>query len=209
MSFILDALRKSEHERQAQGPTEFATVPASTESRGTPRWLWIVAALLAINIAVLLGILLRPDLDAEPASGNDTTTRPLPLPTPVEDNTVSFADRVAEASQTLPRQAAAPTQDSAPTLGQTDSIAEDPGSVGVSDLYSTYEEVMASGSVAVAPLHLDIHVYSETPADRFVFINMAKHREGSRLDEGPLVSEIRADGVLLEHRGVTFLLTRQ
>jgi hypothetical protein len=32
MSFILDALKKSETERQEQGPTEFANIPTSGDS---------------------------------------------------------------------------------------------------------------------------------------------------------------------------------
>ncbi len=58
-------------------------------------------------------------------------------------------------------------------------------------------------------LHLDIHVFSEVPADRFVFINMNKHREGSATAEGPVVREIRSDGVVLEHQGRVFLLPRE
>ena len=49
MSFILDALKKSENERQEQSDTEFATVPSSPDAPAAPRWLWILGALLAIN----------------------------------------------------------------------------------------------------------------------------------------------------------------
>ena len=61
MSFILDALKKSETDRQEQGSADFADVPTGDESRGAPRWLWALAFLLAINLAVLLGLLLRDD----------------------------------------------------------------------------------------------------------------------------------------------------
>ncbi len=58
-------------------------------------------------------------------------------------------------------------------------------------------------------LHLDIHVYANVPAERFVFINMQKLREGSRLNAGPLVREITSDGVVLEHNGAVFQLPRK
>ena len=61
MSFILDALKKSETERQQQGPSDFASVPSSEEAPRAPRWLWALALLLAVNLAVLLGVLLRDD----------------------------------------------------------------------------------------------------------------------------------------------------
>jgi hypothetical protein len=38
---------------------------------------------------------------------------------------------------------------------------------------------------------------------------MAKHREQSKLEEGPVVVEITPDGVILEHQGTTFLLPRE
>ena len=41
----------------------------------------------------------------------------------------------------------------------------------------TANELRANGTIQMAELHLDIHVYSEVPADRFVFINMVRHRE--------------------------------
>ena len=63
MSFILDALRKSETERQHKGSAEFANVPTSNSRReGPPAWLWVLGGLLLINLAVLIGILLRPNV---------------------------------------------------------------------------------------------------------------------------------------------------
>ena len=72
----------------------------------------------------------------------------------------------------------------------------------------TVHEVTANGTLSLPELHVDIHVYSESAKDRFVFINMVKHNEGSRLAEGPLVEEITPDGVVLSMNGTTFLLPR-
>ena len=47
-----------------------------------------------------------------------------------------------------------------------------------------------------------------SPGDRFVFINLNKQTEGSRLAEGPIVEEITPDGVVLNHNGTSFLLPR-
>ena len=72
----------------------------------------------------------------------------------------------------------------------------------------TIHEVRAQGLVSLPDLHVDIHVFSESARDRFVFINMTKHNEGSRLSEGPLIEEITPDGVVLSMDGTTFLLPR-
>ena len=78
-----------------------------------------------------------------------------------------------------------------------------------SALIPSIHEVRASGIVTLPDLHLDIHVYSDVPEDRFVFINMAKQREGTRLSEGPVVAEITPGGVLLNYQDTLFLLPRE
>ena len=64
----------------------------------------------------------------------------------------------------------------------------------------TIDELRLSGSLQLPELHLDIHVFADDPAERFVFINMSKYREKSRLTP---------DGVVLEHQGRRFLLPRE
>ena len=69
-------------------------------------------------------------------------------------------------------------------------------------------ELRANGTLQLPDMHVDIHVYSDVPSERFVFINMNKYQEKSRLDEGPVVDEITSDGVILEYHGTIFLLPR-
>ena len=61
MSFILDALKKSETERQEQTGAEFSNVPSSSGEPQSFKWLWILALLLLVNVIVLFGILLREE----------------------------------------------------------------------------------------------------------------------------------------------------
>ncbi len=70
-------------------------------------------------------------------------------------------------------------------------------------------EINLSGEQALPDLHLDVHVYATTPAERFVYINMRKYREGATLQEGPILERIRRDGVVLNFHGVRFVLPRQ
>ena len=73
----------------------------------------------------------------------------------------------------------------------------------------TLNEVRLNDGIALPDLHLDIHVYSTAVADRFVFINMQRLKEGSVLDAGPRVDEITPDGVILDYRGTRFVLPRE
>jgi general secretion pathway protein B len=58
-------------------------------------------------------------------------------------------------------------------------------------------------------LHLDVHVFSETPGERFVLINMRKYRQGETLQEGPVVDDITPDSVILSFRGQRFRMQSQ
>jgi general secretion pathway protein B len=212
MSFILDALKKSETDRQQQGSAEFADVPTSKASVVVPRWLWVIGILLAVNLAVLIGLLLRPD-STQTVAEVPVTEPVTALPDDQSTGLPSFAEQVATARQNRPdpQQEIRTSERLNAQSGMVKPIliSQDPASIPSSELYPSIHEVRASGTSDIPELHLDIHVYSDDPASRFVFVNMAKLREGSRLDEGPVVSEITPDGVVLEHEGQLFLLSRE
>lgn len=216
MSFILDALRKSEAERQQQAGGEFSNVPSSSDDPQSPKWLWILALLLLVNVVVLLGILLRPDPIADngtpPAAAPADSARTEPAPAesrePVEDTdqaAPSFEERVALAKENRP----APEPAAEPAAARPAPAAATTERPSGTDRLKTLDELRLAGSIRLPELHLDIHVYAEDAAERFVFINMSKHREGSRLDEGPVVTQITPEGVVLRHESQTFLLPRE
>lgn len=79
MSFILDALKKSENDRQRQsGPALFEVRVAPPRSR-VPSWAMAVAALLAINLGVVAWLMMRRPASAAvpPAQAHAS---PLPAP---------------------------------------------------------------------------------------------------------------------------------
>lgn len=212
MSFILDALRKSETERQQQSGGEFSSVPSSSGESQPHKWLWMLALLLLVNIVVLLGILLRPDAAPEPEAPADpapaVTVPAEPEPVPQDTQAApSFEDRVAQAKESQPPPEPATAEPAQPAASEPAPaiVAPPPGE----ERLTTLDEMRLAGETQLPELHLDIHVFSDNPAERFVFVNMNKHREGTRLDEGPLVYEIRPDGVVLQHQGRTFLLPRE
>ena len=207
MSFILDALKKSETDRQQQGSGEFSSVPSSTAAAGTPRWLWIVGILLAINLVVLIGVLLRPDT-VLPATAEVQESEP---PATSIERESSFAEQVEAARQNAPLQQEQVDEGDVPASVTVTPglISQHPESIPDKELYPTLLELRASGAANIPDLHLDIHVYNAAPEDRFVFINMSKYREGEQLPEGPVVASIAPDGVVLGHQGQFFLLPRE
>jgi general secretion pathway protein B len=67
------------------------------------------------------------------------------------------------------------------------------------------DEVAARGGVAA--LHLDLHVYTTQPQQRFIFVNSRKYKEGDTLAEGPVVEQITPDGAVLNFQGSRFKLS--
>jgi general secretion pathway protein B len=255
MSFILDALKKSENERQRQVGPSLADVQVSRRRNEKPWWVVAVAALLVVNLGVLLVVLTRGD--ARPASQgagqaaqqdaaaaqqpqrNSTSTNStsneaqqyggtqipagdLPLPagqrTPPSPAVHSLADEadahdygagVAAAAALVPEGPPMVRPIEAPWVAPaTTRAAADPRAAAEQEMLPTFSDITASGT-SLPELHLDIHVNSGNPAERFIFVNMRKYTEGQTLSEGPTVERITADGVILNHRGLRFLLPRQ
>lgn len=211
MSFILDALKKSESERQRRGTPGIADVPQGTARSGGAKWLWIIGILLTVNLAVVGGLMLRPDpvplLQQEPPP---TSRQATPETAPSAER---FAEIVADAKS---RQPVSSVESGGPLHTETPIATPDTarpgaaaGSANVTDGLPSFNELRADGTLQLADLHLDIHVYSTTPADRFVFINMNRYAEQATLAEGPRVREITTEGVILEHMGTRFLLPRE
>jgi len=218
MSFILDALKKSESERQRKRSPDISDVPVAGRRRNSSVWAWLIGALLAVNAIVVTALLLRSEPDVSPLP---KTAEPAELPVarsePLPDRSEARTDADNLAAAQPPAEAErqpestrvpAPTSRPSPQTVQSQVAPPAPRARPVETLL-TFQDVKASGSVDLQDLHIDLHVYSESPADRFVFINMNQYREAGVLAEGPTLREITPEGVVLEYRGTTFLLPRE
>ncbi|WP_116807617.1 general secretion pathway protein GspB [Steroidobacter cummioxidans] len=283
MSFILDALKKSENERQRHTGPSLADVRVVRRNAERPWWVVAVAALLVVNLGVLLVVLIRNG-NAKPAQPVQAAPAPAqsapqqsynaPPPQAVPQQSYNGAPPPAPAQQyqqyQQPQQQAqqlyqqtVPTDPSVRSLadeasgyGESYPYADDPASSHLSsaaavpagppmvrqiqppsvrplpsgavfearqaanapannrgalvgnETLPTYEDLTMSGT-NLPDMHLDIHVDSQKPSERFVFVNMRKYLEGETLKEGPTLERITSDGAILNQRGLRFLLPRQ
>ena len=67
MSFILDALKKSENDRQRQSSPALFEVKVAAPRRNFPTWAIGLAVLLGINLLILVWFLLRSPAPSGPA----------------------------------------------------------------------------------------------------------------------------------------------
>jgi general secretion pathway protein B len=246
MSFILDALKKSENERQRQVGPSLADVQVSQRRTSKPWWAVAVGALLVLNLGVLLVVLMR-DGDArssapQAASGSSAATsdaragNQVPLPAsasrmprgnpPVaaspDPSVHALADEAGSAELSAaphvdPQLAAAGNvPDGPPMVRAIQAPAVAPATIPAqAEAQPAQDEVLptpmdlAASGTSLPDLHLDIHVYSAKPAERFVFVNMRKYTEGQALKEGPTLERITSEGAILNQHGLRFLLPRQ
>lgn len=217
MSFILDALRKSELERQRQSGPSIAELPVARDDRRLPVALLAIGVLLVVNVAVLMYFLLNDDAaPAAQAPASTVATAPAaaappqaagaaPLPLPAADSALAAEVGTEEPMPELPAAEAPEAPD--PTL-LPDAPYAAPGGVTYSAPPPSIETLPPQAAAGLADLSVDLHIYSTDPARRAVFVNGRRYTEGMALAEGPMVEQITRDGVVINHRGQRFLLPR-
>lgn len=224
MSFILDALKKSETERQRQAGPALLEMRIVRPTRRLPMWALAVGLLLILSVGALAWLAWRPSSPpataALPAAAPSNTMAEAAAPAGDVSGTLSSPASSTPAVAAPPAAVAAVPEP--PQLsGGADTIPADanpadtepavgPGAAALQDSsrnsnLRTYAELGG----ALPELRLDLHVYAANPADRYAFINMHKVREGDTTAEGVQVKEITRDGVVLDFRGTEFLLGRQ
>jgi general secretion pathway protein B len=222
MSFILDALKKAEAERQRQSGPTLLEVRVSSPRRRLPLWTLVLGVLLAINMILLLIFALRKPATAPataPAAAMASAAGPAPAAAAASAAAASAAVIPSLPAPPPASVAAAPVV-SAPGAHGAENPADDQPAVAAALAASSPEPDSASINPVDLPslaelgtdmpdLRLDLHVYAEARADRYALINMHKVHEGDVLPEGPRVLQIFRDGVALSYRGYQFMLRPQ
>ena len=220
MSFILDALKKSEKERQREAVPGISDLPIVIHQTRTSTWMVAGVAALGIGVIALVWIWWRStDNVAMVSSPAPQTPAPVvdaaPSPEPVDAapqpvagaSTRSLANEAARmaAVSTAPPSAAptAPTAtpQTAPLVVQATPPVITPAPMSII-------QARAAG-LAVPELRLELLVYSAEPAQRFVFINGSKYVEGETLADGPRLIEVSPEGAILSYSGQNFLLPQE
>lgn len=213
MSYILDALRKSDAERRRGVVPTLASVPLAPAAAEPPALVFHgLSALLLLVAAGVLIAWLRPW-----------------SPAPAVEALV--ADQPSAARQVAP--AAVPTVSAAPVWPETDVSRQESLSVTVSAVApdspaprrklataagaatrsptpDNAAPVMASADLPAAlrlqlpPMSIAVHAYSAAPRDRLVSINGRMLREGDSLAPDLRLEQITPDGMIFAYRGYRF-----
>jgi general secretion pathway protein B len=222
MSFILDALRKSETQRQRQAAPSLAEAQYHVNEKQRSIWFPILLAVLAVNLVILAYVFLGNSRDADDNALGTGSPPPgrveLRPASPAEEAPVTTEARSRKPLSAELVKPATPTVLPAEPAVNSGDFATNPDSSALTSKFEPVPELgnlprmqqlITSGQLSLSPLHIDIHVYAGNPEKRFIFINMNKYREGDQLEEGPMVEEITNTGVILGHQGNRFTLDRE
>jgi general secretion pathway protein B len=219
MSFILDALKKSEAQRQRADAPALYEMKIAPPRQGVPAWLLVLGGLLIINIGVLSVVLLRgnhsaaPPADTNPSATEARATPPAPAATLTPAPAAATATAPAAGRPAIPpEESGAPNSAASAADRADDAPAVEPAPVpaaGNSGDVPTYDQAAAAPGANLPELKLDLHAYATNPADRFVFLNMTKLKEGQSSPAGVRVESITPDGAILSWQGSRFFLQRQ
>ena len=212
MSFILDALRKSEIERQRQSGPSIAELPVAREDRRLPVALLAIGLLLAVNVGVLLFFLLRdagqPAADAPPTAAAAAPAVAAPVMASAAPAMGVNPDEVAAPARDFPEAATLPPEAPDPTLLPDTPVATASSGVTYSEGPAPTNASVAALTAGLPELTIDLHIFTDDPTRRAVFINGRRYTQGDSITEGPRVEEITRDGAVLNYRGQRFLLPR-
>ncbi len=234
MSYILDALRKSQQARQP------GTAPRTGAVHNVSLALPVSGWWLALGVVLLLGILAAvllfwrgtvanlPDppaalITGESVAAATTSTPPAPVvvekPMPAPESPARKTTPVADLAEQarLPAPAPPPKKIAVTRVEKKPAVNRRPETIKTStapavplvmDDTPLLQQMPQDFQRALPALAVTIHVYSHDESQRILFINNREYRKGSQIDGGIRVEDIVSDGVVLSFRGERFKLSR-
>ena len=194
MSYILDALKKSDQQRNiGVAPTlQFAQASLPVKKRPSMIFYGLLAIML-LGAGVAIG-LLRPWQNEQPQEDKGSIAHDVPIKIPQRAAPVSLpllpvTDR--NATQDI---AAAPEQQKTAT---PDGDALPQQIVPIYDLPPVIQH-------EIPDMAVQLHAYSDKPGERLVSINSIRLREGGYLMAGLKLEQITPDGMIFSYKGYRF-----
>ena len=240
MSFILDALRKSEHERQRSRDARNCERAVRCAAQGAPGLGDRAIVVLAIAVLGLGGAYLRSEWSAGARQARDKSRRDPGRPVgeraarrPGAGAPAAPSERPGQLTERPLARESGRSIPPAPQSSLRGASDEPPSTLAAPASADRTEEprfaraeraARAGGQersrscpsaasleaegIAVPKLELQLVAFYDSPAERYVFINNARYKEGATLAEGPRVLSITTNGAVLSYLGREFMLTQ-
>jgi general secretion pathway protein B len=233
MSYILEALKKSDQQRQQGATPTLTSIQIPVEEAGPRIFPWLVALAATVFIAgILIGWLqpwksepsasaaasVTPSVAARPAQAPDPIQAQAPKPAPAFPPAQPQA--VVQAQQqpvklippAVTRADAAPTVVRSPVVVTSAAVAtrEPAAAVPARPAVAAEQNVIAKAELPptilqeLPPMAISLHAYSTKPANRLVGINEKLLQEGDALVPGLVLEEVTRKDMIFSYKGYRF-----
>ena len=228
MSYILDALRKSEQERQPGTPARPGGPVHNVSLPWRGGWLLVIGIILLLFLLAAAVVFWHSTVSRISSEAAVAVTSPSVAPTaaPPAAEPVAVAPPPVTAVKREPpvRDLAEQTQVPVPVTSKKPSTAprhkvaaikqrpasqvDGPAVLLETDNTPLLQQMSPEMQRAIPPMAVTIHVYSPQESQRILFINNREYHMGSLIEGGARVEAIVPDGAVLSYQGERFKLSR-
>ena len=224
MSYILDALRKSDLQRQRGAtPTLLTAQVTAAEPRAPEYWIYAAIAAVLLGAGIVIGWL-RP-WQSEPAREEAPIARDVVAATSPDPRPSAPAPVAAAPAPALPAMSGNPARDrSAPSPSNAEgrgmpadavttapreapmpvpekAVATGPADPAQEQRAVTMGELPLSIRQELPSMQISLHLYSTRPRNSFVSVNGRMLQEGEDLAPGIRLEQITPDGMVFSYKG--------
>jgi general secretion pathway protein B len=193
MSYILDALKKSDQQRNLGTPPtlQFAQVSIPAQKRPSLFYYGLLAVVL-LGAGVAIG-LLRPWQAEQMPAGTEPIAQGSPAKNPQQTAPSTMSASPDVSGDTAHEITAAPVQqkpDYPATNAQQQPISFDGLPVRIQR--------------EIPDMAVQLHAYSTKPGESLVYVNSKRLREGESVMPGLTLEQITPDGMIFSYKGYRF-----
>lgn len=206
MSYILEALKKSERERGNGSVPGIQTIHSSSLNYHQEKksiWPLLLSVLVVINIGILVFFIV--DRNSQPPASTQSRNQDMKNINAVADIQYEIG-KDAYYPDTV-KSAASVKQEILPGLYATNQsntkstpVTAEETEANVISIY----DIPLNVRQYIPEMQFSAHVYSSNPAQRSIVINNQFMEEGDTVTNGLMLSEITRDGAIFEFEGYRF-----
>jgi general secretion pathway protein B len=194
MSYILDALKKSDRQRNLGTPPtlQFAQATMPVPKRPSIFHYGLLAVVL-LCAGVAIGLLRPWQAEQMPSeTGPIAQVSPVKIPSQAAPPTMTESPDVS--GNTAHEIAATPVQQK----------SDHPATKAQEQQAISFDELPDRIQREIPEITVQLHAYSDKPAERLAYINSKKLREGDSVVPGLVLEQITPDGMIFSYKGYRF-----
>ena len=196
MSYILDALNKSEEEKKQHKTPGLNTIHLRSDrnSTGNNRWLWPTVGVLLVSINLLFVFWYTSD------NTPSVTRQNIPAAPSGKWRRPAEQSETREITSVNPNRAAGNVSSTDTAQKPQSNLAPPPSPQRAKTSLPGQPEGLLSSDISINNIKFSSHIYADDSSLRMVVIDGKRFREGDQISKNLKLHAISQDGVIVKHR---------